>query len=744
MKKLILLAAIVSVMAACKGIHIEEKDNFRLVHQPEGPTLGYSPESGLTLIEQDGHLFKDLDRDGVISPYEDWRLSDEERAADLAERLSIDEIAGLMLYSSHEAIPATSYDISTYNGMPYETSGAHPWDLTDHQKQFLKEDNLRHVLVTIVESPEAAARWSNRVQAYVEGLGHGIPANNSSDPRHSSRADSEFNAGGGGSISQWPGPLGLAATFSPELVERFGEIASIEYRAFGFTTALSPQVDIATDPRWYRCSGTFGEDPTLSAQMARAYCDGFQKSSADKRTYVNAMVKHWPGGGSCEAGRDAHYGFGKYAVYPGGHFALHKLPFTEGAFKLNGPTKQAAAVMPYYTISVGQGERVANAYNKELITHQLREEAGFDGVVCTDWVVTGDEIHTGIHSGKPWGVEHLSVAERHYKAIMAGCDQFGGNFDKGPVLEAYQIGVREIGEEAMDKRMRQSARRLLLNFFRAGLFENPYIDIEETKKTVGCPAYMQEGFEAQLKSAVLLKNHAQLLPVRERLKVYIPSRHMPEHRNFWRGIVPEKTIQPVSQALAERYFEWAETPEEADMAIVYIQSPNSGCGYQLEEAQEGRGNGYHPISLQYEDYTATHARAVSLAGGDPYEKSTNRTYLGKSCTTVNKGDMVLVQETRKRMGDKPVVVAVNLSNPMVMSEIEPFADVIFVTFDIQNQAVLELIKGLASPSARLPMQMPASMETVEKQAEDTPHDMECYRDADGNTYDFGFGLRYEE
>lgn len=104
--------------------------------------------------------------------------------------------------------------------------------------------------------------------------------------------------------------------------------------------------------------------------------------------------------------------------------------------------------------------------------------------------------------------------------------------------------------------------------------------------------------------------------------------------------------------------------------------------------------------------------------------------------------MELVQDTRARMGSKPVIVSVNISNPMVMSEIEPFADAIFCTFDIQNQVVLELVRGKIEPSALLPFQMPADMLTVEAQAEDTPRDMKCYKDIDGNTYDFAFGLNW--
>jgi beta-glucosidase len=356
--------------------------------------------------------------------------------------MTLEELAGLMLYSRHQAIPSrgTGWFSSTYHGKVYEESGVSPWELTDEQVKFLTEDHVRHILVTTFESTKVAALWNNHVQALAERLPWGIPANNSSDPRHGSDSTKEFNAGAGGAISMWPESLGLAATFDPELVEKFGQIAAKEYRALGLTTTLSPQVDLATDPRWARFNGTFGEDAHLSSDMARAYIDGFQTSTGEQEIKngwgyesVNAMVKHWPGGGSGEGGRDAHYGYGKYAVYPGQNFNEHLKPFTEGAFQLEGKTNQASAVMPYYTISLNQdiknGENVGNSYNEYLINDLLRTEYSYDGVVCTDWNITADEpedIDTFI-GGKPWGVETLTVAERHYKLLMAGVDQFGGN-----------------------------------------------------------------------------------------------------------------------------------------------------------------------------------------------------------------------------------------------------------------------------------------------------------------------------
>ena len=719
-------------LMACNGQKWSEQqvDSFVLVTQEDGPTLSYSPQSGVKLLTEDGYAFKDLNRNDSLDAYEDWRLTPQERAADLASKLSREEIAGLMLYSSHQAVPSA--------------------ELTEDQKKFLSKDHLRAVLITSVESPRTAAQWNNRMQAFIEGLDHGIPANTSSDPRHEAKATTEYNAGAGGHISQWPTSLGLAATFDSQLMYRFGEIASEEYRALGIATALSPQVDIATDPRWTRFSGTFGEDPLLATEMARAYCDAFQ-TTPDTRGWgmrsVNAMVKHWYGYGAQEGGRDSHFASGKYAVYPGNNLAEHKLSFIDGAFKLEGGTEMASAVMPIYSILWNQdpsGENVGGSYSQWLIQKQLREEAKFEGVVCTDWGITKDmKVLDSPMGGKPWGVESLTEAERHYKILQAGVDQYGGNNEIGPVLAAYDMWAKAQGEKSARQRFEQSARRLLLNVFRVGLFEHPYLDPEASEKIVGNPQFMREGYEAQLKSVVMLKNHDnKTLPMDKRYKVYVPKRHFPAIPGLWGGISEEKTVEPIDLALVRKYYEVVEQPEQADFAICLIEEPSTGFGYSAADVKRG-GNGYVPYSLQYDDYKAVDARSVSIAGGDPMEKFTNRSYKGKTVKAYNRDDMLMVSETKRAMGEKPVIVILETGRPVVLSEIEPKADAILVSFNVQHQALLDIISGKNEPSALLPMQMPADMKTVEEQNEDVPRDMRCYQDADGNTYDFAFGLNWQ-
>jgi len=734
----------------------EGESGILFVNNNNGPTLGYSPSSGIKIISVGGLSFKDLNKNGKLDKYEDWRLPLDTRAKDLAAQMTIDQIAGLMLYSRHQAIPGagTGYISGTYGGKEFSASGAKASDLSDQQLAFITKDNVRHVLITTVQSPEVAAQWNNNEQALAESLGLGIPCNNSTDPRHGTKANAEYNAGSGGAISMWPGSLGLAATFDPETVKTFGHIAALEYRALGISTALSPQVDLATDPRWARVSGTFGEHPLLATDMARAYIDGFQTSVGDKQIAdgwgygsVNAMVKHWPGGGSGEGGRDAHYAFGKYAVYPGNNFNQHLAPFINGAFKLSGKTKSVSAVMPYYTVSFNQDtknkENVGNSYNYYLIHDLLREKYKFDGVVCTDWMITADETALDqFLTGKSWGVEGLSVAQRHYKILMAGVDQFGGNNDAAPVMAAYQIGVKEHGEAFMRARFEQSAVRLLKNLFKTGLFENPYLQLEDSKNTVGKPAFMQAGYNAQLKSIAMLKNKANVLPLAKGKTVYIPKKYTPAGRNFLGAFSAASTDYPVNINIVKKYFAVTDNPDEADCALVFISSPTSNGGYSADDVKAG-GNGYLPISLQYGPFTATEGRALSIAGGDPLEKFTNRSYKGKTNTAINTTDLGMVADAYTKMKGKPVIVSVTINNPTVFAEFEKQANALLVNFGVQDQALLDILTGAAEPTALLPLQMPANMAAVEKQLEDLPLDMACYTDELGHVYDFGYGLNWK-
>ena len=717
-------------------------EKFQRKDQKNGPRLSYSK---VQLIEQDGLYFKDLARCGKLLPYEDWRLPAKERAKDLANRLSPDEIAGLMLISGHQMVPAKNFRFmpNTYGGEDYDPKKHKAWELTDQLKAMITGEKIRNVLQSGVESSETSVRWNNELQTLAEEQPFGIPVSIATDPRHgASSSRAEFKTIGDG-VSKWPEGIGFAAVGDPQLVKEFAQIASREYRALGISTALGPQIDLATEPRWMRMEDTPGGDTAFDIAFTKAYCDGMQTTEGTEegtdpgwgRDSVLAMVKHWPGGGTGEGGRDAHYAFGEFAVYPGGNFEEHLRPFTEGAYKLDGPTKCAAATMPYYTVSWGHGEPVGNSYNTWVIRDLLREKYGYEGVICTDWGIVEDPLPTLDSFGsKAYGVQDLTEAERHLKIIMNGVDQFGGPVSAQKIREAYRLGCERLGEEAMTERFRASAVRILTNLFRLGLFEDPYLDVDESLAIIGNEEFRRKGLAAQQRSVVVLKNRKGVFPLKKGISVYVPERALAGKKGFMRFMEPGVTEQPISEEEAEGYFTIVDSPEKADAAIVWAESPLSvNKGYDGEK-------GYLPIPLQYRPYTADTARKPSIAGGDFREESSDRSYRGRTETVCNECDLDNILAVRREMGEKPVIVLMELHNPAVPAEFEPAADGIAVQFGVTKRAMFDVIFGECEAAGKLPYHLPKDMETIEAHCEDVFDDYEPYTDSEGNTYRYGFGL----
>lgn len=750
---------------------IKAADGYLLVKNKNGAELGLQPNSGVKLLTVDGRLFKDMNRNGKLDKYEDWRLTPQQRAKDLAKQLSTENIAGLMLYSMHQR-----------NLTP---------ELNEEQKKMLREDHVRTVLnADNTASTEITAKWNNALQAYAESLPFAIPANTSSDPRSDARGNGVYLTDVSGGVSRWPCNLGLAATFNPDIAKQFGQISAKEYRLLGIGTGLSPQIDLATDPRWTRYYGTFGEDPALARDMAQASIDGAQSTVDSKgfdqdwgRYSINTMMKHWPGDGVGEGGREAHSQYGKYAVYPGNNFSTQLIPFVDGELKLKGKTKMASAVMSSYSIAWSNngslGEKVGSAYSKFKID-LLRKKYHYDGVICTDWCVTRTPNDKPGPAGLStvWGVEaSYTEAQRHYKALMAGVDQFGGNSDKQPILDAYAIGIKEHGKKFMDRRFQTSAVRLLRNIFQLGLFENPYLDVAQSVREVGNPIDKAAGYQAQLKSIVMLKNKGNIIhkssSALKKPLVYIPMIYRPVIINKRFGTYqPANWTLPVDKNIASKYFQVVTdtvgspsaidkdgkpmpalddiqrlAPAEvakADLILAIIDNPTNQ-GNQFDGLGHDDIQGYIPLSLQYGKYTAdsTAVRRKSIAG-DPGE---NRSYYGKTAKIINASDLDNVRYAHncaQQAGKKlPVITMVHALKPMIFSEIEPLFDAIVVGYGVSDSAYFDIITGKAEPQGLLPMQQPKDMITVEKQFEDVPRDMECYTDSEGHHYDFAYGLNWK-
>ena len=483
----------------------------------------------------DGYTFRDLNKNGSLDIYEDGRVELEARVDDLLGQMTLEEKAGTMFVSM---IGMTS------KGDPYDKPkiSKDPFDIIlaamlPPASEMLVTKKMNSFNIINSYNPDILARYYNNIQKIAERMRLGIPITIASDPRHVA----ENNPGAAiftPTFSQWPNQLGLAATRDTLLVREFGDIARQEYRSVGITVALHPMADLATEPRWARINGTFGEDAALSAAMTKAYVLGFQGDVLGKQS-VACMTKHFSGGGPQGKGDDAHFAYGKDQLYPGNNFDYHVIPFTEGAF-----LAKTAQIMPYYGVPVGQtSEDVAFAFNKEIITDLLRDSLGFDGIVCTDWGIISD---SKMGEARAWGVEDLTALERIKKAIDAGCDQFGGEFVPELIVENVKSGA--ISEERID----ESVRRILRDKYRLGLFDNPYLDEAAALKIAGNEKFMEKGREAQAKSMVLLKNEG-LLPLTKGVKVYTE------------GFSNLESL--------EKYAELVKDPADADVIVKRMTTP---------------------------------------------------------------------------------------------------------------------------------------------------------------------------
>ncbi|MCD8326276.1 MAG: glycoside hydrolase family 3 C-terminal domain-containing protein [Lachnospiraceae bacterium] len=540
----------------------------------------------------------------------------------------------------------------------------------------------------------------------------------------------------------------MGTTFDPAIAGQMAQTVSREYRAMGITLELGPQVDLASDPRWNRMSATFGSDPQLNADMARAVCDGLQTTPDAPesargwgRHSVLAMTKHWPGS-TGEGGRESHKESGKYAVYPGGNFDSHLYPWTAGAFCLDGPTSQCGAVMSCYDSIWEIGGKDANlsgaSFNPYIINKLLREKYHFDGFVCTDFWITGNlkKERTTRPQVNAWGYEKVSAPERALREWESGVDQCGGTNEIEVMREAYQLALQKHGPAWAEQRINEIAERILTFGFRVGSFDNPYADPVYAHDFVGNQQFRSLGMDAHRKSIILLKNR-NILPLKKGAKVWVAEKYEGGIPDRAGNISPATLTSPLSQEETAGFFTRADNPESADFALVFMDSPKSGDGFDDKTGE------YLPISLQYHPYTADTAREENISGNFTDGVKQNRSYRGKTVTTYNEYDLDQLLKVRQQMNGKPVILVLTCANPAVPAEFEPCADAILVGFaGTPNQILLEAVCGCFEPSGLLPFQMPASMETVEAHSEDTPGDMIPYTDEAGHVWDFGFGMNW--
>ena len=598
--------------------------------------------------------FRDLNKNNRLDVYEDVTQPVDARIDDLLSRMSIAEKAGLMfIYFAVVNADAT---------LEYQESSG-PRRRVAVEK--IQQNNLNHFNVgNIPDDPRKLAAWQNRLQKFAEKETRlGIPVTIASDPRH--HFSSNIYAFSAKGFSQFPETLGFAAIGDLDLVQRFTDIVRQEYVAVGIRLALHPQVDLATEPRWARINGGFGADAHLSAEIASAYIRGLQGDQLSASS-VAAMTKHFPGGGPQAEGLDPHFVFQKGQIYPGGMFDYHLLPF-EAAIDTG-----TAAIMTYYGIPTGQtSEDVAMSFNKDIVTGLLRENYDYDGVVCADWgVITDLTMPNGyVWPGRAWGVEHLSRIERAKKALDAGIDQFGGEAASDLIVELVQSG------EVPESRIDASARRILRIKFELGLFDNPNVDIDAVSRTVGNTKARQLGHESQRRAMTLLKNEDATLPIKQNaLKIYADG---------------------IEASAITTYAEIAESPQDADVAILRIDTP------------------WYPVNSENQFAQGFHHGDLDFKGE-------------------RKQDILDLLQT------VPTIVVIYLDRPAVIPDIVENATAVIADYGASDRAVAEVLFGIAKPEGRLPFELPSSMEAVRNQQADVPGDSEI------PLFETGFGLFYQQ
>ncbi|WP_308409570.1 glycoside hydrolase family 3 N-terminal domain-containing protein [Streptomyces sp. A3M-1-3] len=492
-----------------------------------------------TLTAPDGTTFRDLNGNGVMEPYENPRLPVAERVADLLQRMTPEEKAGLLFQTMiginadgtlAEPDPADSDD----DPMRASTSAMVTGKLMNHFNLFG------------TAAPRRIAEWNNRLQDLAAATRLGIPVTISTDPRHGFLDNVAASLRTEG-FSMWPEPPGLAAIGDEELVREYADIVRREYLSVGIRLALHPTADLATELRWARVVGTFGSDAEVAARMVGAYIRGLQGEVLGT-TSVSAMTKHFPGAGPQLGGEDAHFAYGREQVYPGDNFDYHLIPF-EAAFEAG-----TSQIMPYYGMPVGtQHEEIGFGFNKGIITGLLRGKYGFDGIVCTDWgLVTDTEIFGAPFPARAWGAEQLDRLTRVERIIDAGADQLGGEAAPELIVELVRTG--RVTQERLDT----SVARLLREKFTLGLFDDPYVDPDNAAAVCGSSEFTAAGLAAQSRSITVLTDRphdatAPVLPLAPGLRLYT------------QGIAP---------AVAAQYATVVATPEEADVAVLRIVTPH--------------------------------------------------------------------------------------------------------------------------------------------------------------------------
>lgn len=745
-----------------------------LFHNENGPTIGVTT---CGVIVQDGLYFKDMDNDGVLSPYEDWRLDNETRAKDMVAHLPLKQQAGLVLNTLwNTPLSMTREGAKDENGniVPskifkrYDPSEPIPKGILPGLDNRVDDGQvLEQKLTAGVYRGEmraeagVAALYQNLGTQYVEYEacqgGVAIPYSLHTNP---------INIG-------YPDFLGMGAAClgngNFDMVYEMAETDRKMMSACGLNIMYGPQVDVSTDPRWPRNSGTYGERPEITAGITRELVRGYQNGEDGlKKGSIVLTVKHFPGDGPAENGFEPHLPIGQWRLYPTeGSMEKYHLPPFQAAFDM-----KASAIMPdysrvgtdgrskpqYYRGKLTSTEQVGSTYSKELITDLARDTMGFTGYVNSDSGITTTQIY---------GVENLSVPERYAKAISAGTDVIGGNYDAENIVKAVEEGF--LPKADLD---RANYRRLLA-MFQQGRVDNPYLDPDEADRVraENFEGAKKAAYKACQKEVVLAKNHGGVLPMVKGKKVYIAVFSGEDAgaalaQMMGAGVAGEDDNKKLRAQLAEllkaKGYEIVDTPEECDYAYLHVWPKQNNIVF-IQRAM--------PV-LELVDNVLYEEREVNKS-----QKKTGK--MIPISTLRGVGQIPEIAEKVHAHGGKVIATCV-VCNPWILDKLEPYCDGLTFQYTVSPVAMsnalgaqMDVLSGEFNPTGKMSLTMVSSMDVIaitEKEIDGvvrevcaSPNDVPgydkdqyidpailakvkggsyAYCDADGNYYRSGFGLHY--
>ena len=741
-----------------------------------GPTIGVTT---CGVIVRDGLYFKDLDNTGVLDPYKDWRLDNETRARDMITHLSLLQQAGLVHNNlmNNPVVPKRE-QARDENG-EYIFSKIFPHHDPEHEDRSplkgLKfdsddQDVLERKIPTGVYRGEMNME-AGMIALYVNAGSQMLEYNAASDHLPAipyTLLTNPINIG-------YPDQLGVgAAAQRKEGLDMLREMADTDRKmmlAAGIHGIYGPQVDVATDPRWPRNNGTYGELPEVTSAIITELVDGYQcgREGTNKNSAI-LTVKHFPGDAPSENGFEPHQYIGQWRLYPTeGSLAKYHLPPFEAAIRAgaNGimpdysrPTLDHRSAVQYYKGKRVGSEPVPTAYNKELITDLLRNEMGFQGYVNSD---------SGVTTVQTYGVEELTTPERYAKLISAGCDALGVNPDPQSIIDAVEQGL--LPKKDLD---RANYNRLMLLLI-SGRVDNPYLDPDHADhvRRENYEGARAKALEANRQEVVLVKNHENVLPMRKGAVVYVealsgdnPATGIMAKMGVGNGAaiedVDQKTKAALSALLKEKGFTVTEDPAEADYVYLHIWPCSNGFPfYQFAMPTIEIGD----IELE--------ERVTNTS-----QKKTGKTVVYHSLHHVER--IRELSELAHAKGAK-VIATVVVNNPWILTPVEPYVDGMTFQYTtslaaLQNafRAQADVLAGDYSPTGKLSLTMVSSPEVIaisEKEIDGemreicaSPNDVPgydkdryiapevlskvpggsyAYFDADGNYYRSGFGLHYE-